>query len=65
MVDVARMQAMAINVDRARGRVPDAIRQAYGIVVTVSDKDEVQAFKITGTECVASAAWRFAFWARQ
>jgi len=27
--------------------VPDAIRQAYCIVVTVSDKDEPQAFKIT------------------
>lgn len=49
-VDVARMQTLAINIDKARGRVPDAIRQAYCIVVTVSDKDEVQAFKITVTD---------------
>jgi len=49
-VDVARIQTLAINIDKARGRVPDAIRQAYCIVVTVSDKDEVQAFKITVTD---------------
>jgi hypothetical protein len=49
-VDVARMQTLAINIDKARGRVPDAIRQAYCIVVTVSEKDEVQAFKISVTD---------------
>ena len=49
-VDVARMQTLAINIDKARGRVPDAIRHAYCIVVTVSDKDDVQAFKITVTD---------------
>lgn len=46
-VDVARLQTLKINIDKARARVPEAIRQAYCIVVTVSDKDEVQAFKIT------------------
>jgi len=46
-VDVARLQTLAMNIDKAKGRVPDAIRQAYCIVVTVSDKDEPQAFKIT------------------
>jgi hypothetical protein len=49
-VDVARLQTLAINIDKAKGRVPDAIRQAYCIVVTISDKDEVQAFKITVTD---------------
>ncbi len=49
-VDVARMQTLAINIDKARGRVPDAIRQAYCIVVTVSDKDDVHAFKISVTD---------------
>lgn len=49
-VDVARLQTLKINIDKARARVPDAIRQAYCIVVTVSDKDEVQAFKLTVTE---------------
>ena len=46
-VDVARLQTLKINIDKAKGKVPEAIRQAYCIVVTVSDKDEVQAFKIS------------------
>ena len=46
-VDVARLQTLKINIDKARARVPEAIRQAYCIVVTVSDKDDIQAFKIT------------------
>jgi len=49
-VDVARMQTLAIYIDKAKGRVPEAIKQAYCIVVTVSEKDEDQAFKITVTE---------------
>ena len=46
-VDVARMQTLVIHVDKAKGRVPEAIRQAYCIVATVSDKNEDQAFKIS------------------
>lgn len=46
-IDVARMQTLKIYLDKAKGRVPDSIRQAYCIVVTVSDKDDVHAFKIT------------------
>lgn len=46
-VDPARAQTLQINIDRAKGRIPEAIKQAYCIVVTVSEKDEVQAFKIT------------------
>jgi hypothetical protein len=49
-VDVARMQTLAINIDKARGRIPEAVKQAYCIVVTVSEKDEVQAFKINVTD---------------
>jgi hypothetical protein len=44
------MQTLAMNVEKAKGRVPEAIRQAYCIVVTVSDKNEDQAFKITVTD---------------
>ena len=46
-VDVARLQTLKINIDKAKARVPEAIRQAYCIVVTVSDKDEVHAFKLS------------------
>ena len=49
-VDVARMQTLAINIDKAKGRIPEAIKQAYCIVVTVSEKNEVQAFKINVTD---------------
>ena len=49
-VDAARMQTLVINIEKAKGRVPEAIRQAYSTVVTVSDKNEDQAFKITVTE---------------
>lgn len=45
-LDVARMTTLLMNIDKAKGRVPDAIRQAYCIVVAVSEKNEVQAFKI-------------------
>jgi hypothetical protein len=49
-VDPARAQTMQINIDKAKGRIPEAIKQAYSIVVSVSEKDEAQAFKITVTE---------------
>ena len=32
--------------DAARKRIPEAVQQAYCIVVTVSDKNDVQAFKL-------------------
>lgn len=49
-IDVARMQTLAISIDKARGRVPDAVKQAYCTVVTVSDKNDIQAFKINVTD---------------
>lgn len=49
-IDPAREGTLRINIEKAKGRMPEAIKQAYCIVVTVSDKDDVQAFKITVTE---------------
>ncbi|MGE5599338.1 MAG: DUF499 domain-containing protein [Bacteroidota bacterium] len=46
-VDPARVQTLRINIEKARGRIPEAIKQAYCIVVTVSEKNEAQAFRIT------------------
>lgn len=46
-IDPVRATALMMNVDQAKKRVPDAIRQAYCIVVTVSDANEPQAFKLT------------------
>lgn len=45
-VDIARMQTLAMSIDKARGRIPEAVKQAFCTVVTVSDKNDVQAFKI-------------------
>lgn len=49
-VDPARAQTLQINIDKSKGRIPDAIRQAYCIVVTISDKNEPIAFKASITE---------------
>ncbi|MEJ5375057.1 MAG: DUF499 domain-containing protein [bacterium] len=49
-VDPARAETLQINIEKAKARIPEAVKQAYCIVVTVSEKDEVQAFKITVTE---------------
>jgi len=49
-VDPARASTLQMNIDRAKGRIPEAIKQAYCIVVTVSEKNEIHAFKITVTD---------------
>lgn len=49
-VDPARMQTLQINIEKAKARIPEGIKQAYCIVVTVSEKDDAQAFKITVTD---------------
>lgn len=46
-VDLLRRGTLSANLDEARKQIPEAIRQAYCIVVTVSDKNEAQAFKLT------------------
>jgi hypothetical protein len=44
-------EAMLHNyVDKAKGSIPAAIRQAYSIVVALSAKGEIEAFKITVDE---------------
>jgi hypothetical protein len=49
-VDPARAQTLQMNIDKAKGGIPEAIKQAYCVVVTISEKDEAQAFKITVSE---------------
>lgn len=49
-VDASRLATLSMNIDKAKGRVPEAVKQAYCIVVTVNDKDDVHAFKITVTD---------------
>lgn len=49
-IDPAREGTLRINIEKGKGRIPEAIKQSYCIVVTVSEKDDVHAFKITVTE---------------
>lgn len=46
-LDPVREQMLAANLESAKRLIPDGIRQAYSIVVTFSEKSEIQAFKIT------------------
>src|SRR5262249_25574130 len=46
-LDPIRVETLKANTEAAKKRIPEAVQQAYSIVVTVSEKDEVQAFKIT------------------
>jgi len=46
-VDPIRWATLISYIDKSRRAIPETIKQAYCIVVTVSEKNEVQAFKIT------------------
>lgn len=46
-LDPLREQMLAVSLEQARKAIPEAIRQAYSIVVTVGEKNEIQAFKVT------------------
>ena len=49
-IDPIREATLATKLDGARKAIPEAARQAYCVVVTVSDKGEAQAFKIAGSD---------------
>ncbi len=45
-VDAQRLQRLAVELDKAKKRTPDAIRQAWSIVVTVGRDNQPHAFKL-------------------
>jgi hypothetical protein len=45
-LDPIRTALLSMNRDGARKRIPEAVQQAYCIVVTVSDRNDVHAFKL-------------------
>lgn len=45
-VDAARLQTLTQNLNTSKGKVPEAISQAYCLIVTVGADNEVQAFRI-------------------
>jgi hypothetical protein len=46
-LDPVREQVLATSLEQSRKNIPEAIRQAYSIVVTVSEQNDIQAFKVT------------------
>ena len=50
-VDPLRTALLAGHVEGAKKKIPEAVRQAYCVVVTVSEKNEAEAFRLTvGTD---------------
>ena len=45
--DPVREEMLAMWTEQARKRIPDAIRQAWSIVITVNDQNDIHTFKIT------------------
>jgi hypothetical protein len=49
-VDAQRMQRLTVELERAKKLVPDAIRQAWCMMVTVSEANDIHAFKLGITD---------------
>ncbi|MHB8522736.1 MAG: DUF499 domain-containing protein [Limisphaerales bacterium] len=49
-VDAQRMQRLTVEMEKAKKMVPDAIRQAWCMMVTVSETNDIQAFKLSITD---------------
>ena len=49
-VDAQRMQRLTVEMERAKKLVPDAIRQAWCMMVTVSETNDIQSFKLGITD---------------
>ena len=48
-IDPLREQMLANETEAARRRIPEAVRQAYSVVVTVDENNAVHAFKVVVT----------------
>ena len=48
-IDPLREQMLATETESSRRRIPDAVRQAYSVVVTVDENNTVHAFKVVVT----------------
>jgi hypothetical protein len=46
-IDPIREQMLSMHVDAARNAIAGVVQQAYSIVVTISERNEAQAFKIS------------------
>jgi hypothetical protein len=46
-IDPVRGGALSVNISTSRAKIAEQIQQTYCIIITVSEKNEVQAFKIS------------------
>ncbi len=49
-LDPIREQMLASETESARRRIPEAIRQAYSVVITVDESNAIHAFKVVVTD---------------
>ena len=49
-IDPIREQMLASETEAARKRIPEAIKQAYSLVVTVNESNAINAFKVVVTD---------------
>lgn len=49
-IDPLRQQMLSTETGAAKSRIPEAIKQAYSVVVAVCETNDVQAFKVTITD---------------
>lgn len=49
-IDLVREQMLVTEKELASKRIPEAVRQAYSLVVTVNESNEIHAFKIAVTD---------------
>src|ERR1700758_778942 len=46
-LDPIREGTLSVNISSSRSKITEQIQQTYCVVITVSEKNEIQAFKIT------------------
>ena len=49
-LDAQRMQRLTVELEKSKKLLPDAIRQAWCMIVTVSETDDIQVFKLNITD---------------
>ena len=54
-IDPLREQMLAAEIAAARKRIPNAVRSAYCVVVTVGESDAIEAFRVVGDEPLFTA----------
>lgn len=46
-IDQIRLEVLKSNIDASKKKIPESIQQAYCLAITVSEKNEIEAYRIT------------------